>query len=166
LLSTDIMANLVFCGNEQPMNTPSLIYLENRVNFYSTLLPRVASEKFAVALETAIAPLRESDELVHTIQLMHDLKDLPGYPDALPLDDLLKKPGFGQQLAKITISVHEVFRISERIELIGHAWFQALSKQDLTNIVSLEALATSRLNCLQRILKLRDEMDFHRLRLL
>ena len=148
------------------MNTPSLIYLENRAEFYSTLLPRVVSETFAVALEKAVSPLRESDDLVQTIQLMHDPEPLPGYPEALPLDDLLKKPGFGRQLAMITTSVREALKNSERIELMGYTWFQALSKQNLTNSIKWESLSSSRLECLMNILKLRDEMDFHRLRLL
>jgi hypothetical protein len=148
------------------MDTPSQIYLENRAEFYATLLPRVVSEIFAVALEKAVSPLQDSDELVQSIQLMQDLESLPGYPEALPLDDLLKKPGFGLQLAKTTTSVREALKNSERIELIGYTWFQTLSKQSLTNSASLEALASSRLHCLSNILKLRDEMDFHRLRLL
>jgi hypothetical protein len=148
------------------MNTPNLIYLENRAEFYSSLLPRVVSEVFAVELERAVSPLRESDELVHNIQLIHDFESMPDFLNVLLLDDLLKKAGFGHQLARTTTSVREVLRNSERIELIGNTWFQALSKQDITNSQSLEALASSRLRCFMNILRLRDVMDFHRLRLL
>jgi hypothetical protein len=167
LLSTGNMANLVFYDfAKRTMNTPSLIYLDNRADFYSTLLPSIVSEIFAAELERAISPLRESDGLVHSIQLMHGLESLPGYPEALLLDDLLKKPGYGHQLAKITTSIREALRNSERIELIGYSWFQALSKQELIDFTSLETMASSRKRCFMNILKLRDELDFHRLRLL
>jgi len=161
------MANLVFyIPVNQPMNDPSFTYLENRAEFYSTLFPRIVSEKFAAEFEKAILPLRESNELLQKLQSAGGVGDSTADMDALMLDDLLKKPGVGQQLAKTTTSVRETLKNSERIEMIGYTWFEVLSKQELKNQIGLSALASSRLSCLTNILRLRDEMDFHRLRLL
>ena len=141
-------------------------YLENRSEFYSILLERIPSTIFAEALKTATYPFEESDEVVKEIEEYEDSSLQQILPEALLLDDLLKKTGVGEQLARTVVSVREALSTSERIETIGYMLFEALSKQELTVSTLFATIAKNRQCTFLNILQLRDDLDFHRLRLL
>ncbi len=141
-------------------------YLDNRSKFYTILLERIPSTIFVEALKTATSPFEESDAVVKEIEEYEDSSLQLAVPKALMLDDLLKKSGIGQQLAKRTVSIKEALSTSERIEMIGYTLFEALSKQELTDSQYITTVALNRQRCLLNILQLRDDLDFHRLRLL
>ncbi|MBU0692638.1 hypothetical protein KKC97_05385 [bacterium] len=140
-------------------------YLGNRFDYYSGLIERIPYAAFANALKTATFPFEESDEVVKEVENLEDSALQEAIPESLLLDDLLKKSGVGQQLSRTIVSMRGALSTSERIENIGFLLFDALSKQELTNSPVWSAVALKRRASLMNILQLRDDLDFHRLRL-
>jgi len=140
-------------------------YLNNRSDFYLLLGERIPNPTFHDSLKTATFPFEESDAVVNELEKFDDSLAELAIPQALLLDDLLKKQNVGQQLAKKTISIRETLIAAERIESIGYVLFEALSKQDLTISLRMTEIAERRQKCLLNILQLRDDLDFHRFRL-
>lgn len=128
-------------------------------------MQRIPYETFANALKSAIYPFEESDEVVQKIENSEDSALEIALPKSLLTDDLLKKSGVGQQFAKTTVSMREVLGTSERIESMGYIIFDTLAKQELTLSPLWADMAARRHGSLMKILQLRDDLDFHRLRL-
>ena len=140
-------------------------YLNNRAEYYSIVIDRCPQAAFTDQLKSATFPFEESDEVLKQIETVEDSVLEEAIPSALLLDDLLKKPTTGQQLAKTVVSIRDILRDSDRIENIGYSLFEILEKQELSLKDLWTDLAKRRQSCLMNVLKLRDDLEFHRLRL-
>lgn len=140
------------------------LYLQNRAGFYETLLSRLPEEVLRARMTKDLQPFAAGSDL------MQALEQLPAKPDdvllsALMLKDLLKKSGSGAAMARISISVEDALNNAQRVENTGVLLFSPLARcTDSAHSLFAEELA-AREGALACLIRLEDELRYHRLRL-
>ncbi len=130
-------------------------YLKNRTDFYSALLPRIPHLRLRELLEQAVQPVSGDDTLISSLGNLPS-EEPSEFVSALGLRDLLKKPNFGAAWGKTTISFEEALARSEIVEETGMILFRALG-------ASFESEAVRREAALAEVLRLTDDLRYHKL---
>ena len=140
------------------------LYLHNRAEFYQTLLSRLPEEILRARLADELEPFA-ADAL-----LLRAVEQLPATPDgtllsALMLRDLLKKSGCGAALARTSISVDDALNNAQRVEEAGVLLFSLLARRENSpaNVFGQELAVREK--ALASLIRLDDELRYHRLRL-
>ena len=141
-----------------------LNYLHNRADFYEAMLSRLPDAGLKSRIQSGVEPITAGPLLLDAVG------NLPGEHsdeliDALMLLDLLKKRGFGTALGQTTVSVDEAFEHALQIEQTGLVLLSELQ----TVIGSANSILLrereSRKQALANLIRLNDELRYHRLRL-
>lgn len=128
------------------------ILLQNRLDFYRFLLPRLPDEM----MRARFREISEQDS-VAVSSLPDTLEAIDSY--TLNLVDALKKPRFGERWGKTTVSVQEALERASQLE----EWIALATSQKKSALTSqLHEIAARRLNELRT---LEDNLRYHRLRL-
>lgn len=135
------------------------IYLENREEFYRTLLARVPEPKFREYVREAVeAHLKHGETLPETIEIRPEDNTLQG----LLLRDLLKKRGSGHALARTTISIEEALARAQHVEVTGLLFFETLARLG-KDVSFAQQQAENHRACLGNLLQLDDALRYRKI---
>ena len=140
-------------------------YLGNRQNFYETLLTRLPEALIRKRMEAAVAPLSTDGELnpPPSAQLGEAEDE---FLTSLMTLDLMKKPTYGFALGRTTISIDEALDRAMIIEEMGIVLFAHLTEKYGSVQHRFTREMEQRKHTLANLLRLHDELRYHRLSLI
>ena len=128
--------------------------LQNRRQFYETVLPRIPDQRVRKALEE-INQLSENRNPAE-LNVDNKCKSL----SLFELEDAFKKPAYGEKLGKVIICVHELLDEAIKIEVLCHQEFACLAGETDNQTSDYFSLR------IERLQELRDSFRYHRFRLI
>ena len=142
------------------------IYLKNRAEFYDELLRRLPHEQMREHVRGAMGSIAMEEALLAAVTALPEVVAVDSFLATLTLKDALKKPAYGLNLAKTTISWEEALERCEGLEETGIILFDELCRAGLDSTGEWAAQAARRREALAAILKIGDDFRYHRTNLL
>ncbi len=128
--------------------------LQNRRRYYETILPRIPDLKVRGMLEEIV----HSTEPQNSPETAVDKSSI--HLSSIDLEDAFKKPGLGERLGRVVISVEELLDRAIQLELLCQTAFVGLTSEPTKQILDSSSVRIGKLR------KLRDSLQYHRFRLL
>jgi hypothetical protein len=143
-----------------------LIYLKNRAEFYLELQRKLPHEKMRSLIGSAAGSSETDAALSEAVELLPETIPEDPFLSVLILRDALKKPAYGQNLARTTISWEEALERCAALEETGIVLFEGLCRAGLDGAGVFEKEAARRRETFAALLKIEDDFRYHKMNLL